>query len=90
MFQRYATGELVLMDATYKMTRYAIPLSLVRVHTNVGYKVVAEFMCQDETQRGINVLHVRCTFAISIDYKQCTVGQSQRRMAFPLMSKRYS
>ena len=54
MFQRYATGELVLMDATYKMTRYAIPLSLVRVYTNVGYKVVAEFMCQSEGQASIN------------------------------------
>lgn len=54
MFQGYATGELVLMDATYKMIRYAIPLSLVRVHTNVGYKVVAEFMCQSEDQASIN------------------------------------
>ena len=54
MFQGYATGELVLMDATYKMTRYAIPLSLVRVHTNVGYKVVAEFMSQSEDQASIN------------------------------------
>ena len=52
--QGYATGELVLMDATYKMTRYAIPLYLVRVHTNVGYKVVAEFMCQSEDQASIN------------------------------------
>ena len=42
------------MDATYKMTRYAIPLSLVRVYTNVGYKVGAEFMCQSEDQASIN------------------------------------
>ena len=43
MLERYGS-ELALMDATYKTTRYAIPLFLVCVHTNVGYKVVAEFM----------------------------------------------
>ena len=36
------------MDATYKTTKYAIPLFFVCVHTNVGYKVVAEFLCQNE------------------------------------------
>ena len=36
------------MDATYKTTRYAIPLYFVCVHTKVGYKVVAEFICQSE------------------------------------------
>ncbi|KXJ09652.1 hypothetical protein AC249_AIPGENE11456 [Exaiptasia diaphana] len=42
--------ELCFMDATYKTTRYAIPLFFLCVHTNVGYKVVAEFMCQTEDQ----------------------------------------
>ena len=41
------------MDATYKTTRYAISLFLVCVHTNVGYKVVAESMCQSEDQATI-------------------------------------
>ena len=44
---RYGS-DLVLMDATYKTTKYAIPLFFVCVHTNVGYKVVAEFLCQNE------------------------------------------
>lgn len=46
-------GDLVLMDATYKTTKYAIPLFFICVHTNVGYKVVAEFMCQDEDSLSI-------------------------------------
>ena len=41
-------------DATYKTTRYAIPLFFVCVQTNVGYKVVAEFMCQSEEQAAIS------------------------------------
>lgn len=46
--------ELVLMDATYKTTKYAIPLFFICVHTNVGYKVVAEFMCQAEDRESIS------------------------------------
>ena len=53
MFERYGS-ELALMDATYKTTRYAIPLFFVCVHTNVGYKVVAEFICQSEDQASIS------------------------------------
>jgi len=43
-----------LMDATYKTTMYAIPLFFICVHTNVGYTVVAEFMCQTEDQASIS------------------------------------
>ena len=42
------------MDATYKTTMYAIPLFFICVHTNVGYTVVAEFMCQMEDQASIS------------------------------------
>lgn len=49
---RYGS-ELVLMDATYKTTKYAIPLFFISVHTNVGYKVVAEFLCQNEDKECI-------------------------------------
>ena len=42
------------MDATYKTTMYAIPLFFICVHTNVGYTVVAEFMCQREDQTSIS------------------------------------
>lgn len=49
---RYGS-DLVLMDATYKTTKYAIPLFFLCVHTNVGYKVVAEFLCQNEDKECI-------------------------------------
>ena len=42
-----------LMDATYKTTKYAIPLFFICVHTNVGYKVVAEFLCQNKDKECI-------------------------------------
>ena len=44
---RYGS-ELVLMDAIYKTTRYPIPLFFICVHTKVGYKLVAECLCQNE------------------------------------------
>ena len=49
---RYGS-DLVLMDATYKTTKYAIPLFFICVHTNVGYKVVAEFLCQNKDKECI-------------------------------------
>ena len=52
MLERYGS-ELALMDATYKTTRYASTF-FVCVHTNVGYKVVAKFMCQSEDQASIS------------------------------------
>ena len=53
MLERYGS-EPALMDATYKTTRCTIPLFFVCVHTNVGRKVVAEFMCQSEDQASIS------------------------------------
>ena len=38
-----------LMDATYKTTRYDLPLFFVSVRTNAGYCVVAEFIVQSES-----------------------------------------
>ena len=52
LLKRYGS-ELVLMDATYKTTKYALPLFFICVHTNVGYKVVAEFICQNEDSESI-------------------------------------
>ena len=47
-------NDLALLDATYKTTKYAMPLFFLRVNTNVGYKVVAEFMCQHEDELSIS------------------------------------
>ena len=49
LLRRYGS-RLVFMDATYKTSKYALPLFFLCVHTNNGYKVVGEFMCQYETQ----------------------------------------
>ncbi|XP_014669716.1 PREDICTED: uncharacterized protein LOC106810784 [Priapulus caudatus] len=49
---RYGS-ELVLMDATYKTTKYSLPLFFVCVHTNVGYRVVAEFISEHEDSHSI-------------------------------------
>ena len=38
-----------LMDATYKTTRYDLPLFFICVRTNTGYCVVAEFIVQSES-----------------------------------------
>ena len=42
-----------LIDATYKTTKYDLPLFFVSVRTNVGYCVVAEFVVQTETTQQI-------------------------------------
>ena len=41
------------MDATYKTTKYSMPLFFVCVKTNVCYSVVAEFIIQSETSEDI-------------------------------------
>ena len=45
--------NLVLMDATYKTCKLALPLFFLVVHMNVGYSVVAEFIIQHEDTTSI-------------------------------------
>ena len=52
LLMRYGK-DMVFMDATYKTTKYALPLFFLCVHTNVGYKVIAEFICQYEDSSSI-------------------------------------
>ena len=42
-------NTMCLMDATYKTTRYDLPLFFICVRTNAGYCVVAEFIVQSES-----------------------------------------
>ena len=42
-----------LMDATYKTTRYDLPLFFISVRTNTGYCIVAEFIVQSESAESI-------------------------------------
>ena len=52
LWKRYGT-KLVLMDATYRICRYAIPLFFLAVKTNVGFSSVGLFSCQAEDSRSI-------------------------------------
>ena len=45
--------DICLLDATYKTSKYALPLFFVCVKTNVGYEVVASFVLQNERQKDI-------------------------------------
>ena len=38
-------NDICLLDATYKTTRYALPLFFLAVKTNVDYQVVASLFC---------------------------------------------
>lgn len=42
-------NTITLMDATYKTTKYSIPLFFLCVKTNVNYTVIAEFVIQSES-----------------------------------------
>ena len=50
LFQRYG-GEMLLLDATYKTTRYVLPLFFLVVKTNVDYQIVGTFIIENETKR---------------------------------------
>jgi len=46
-------NEICLLDATYRMSRYALPLFFVCVKTNVNYADVASFVVQCESTSAI-------------------------------------
>ncbi|XP_065664303.1 uncharacterized protein LOC136086019 isoform X3 [Hydra vulgaris] len=46
-------NEIVLLDATYRTTRYSLPLFFLVVKTNVDYQVIATFVIENETKRSI-------------------------------------
>lgn len=48
LMARYG-NEMTLLDATYKTTRYSLPLFFLVVKTNVNYTVVGFFIIQNET-----------------------------------------
>ena len=49
LFQRYS-GEMLLLDATYKTTRYVLPLFVHVVKTNVDYQIFGTFITENETK----------------------------------------
>lgn len=40
---------MVLVDATYKTTKYSLPIFQMCIKTNSGYKIVASFVIENET-----------------------------------------
>lgn len=51
LLERY--GEITLMDATYKTTKYEIPLYNLCVQTNVGFFIVASFFLSTDTKNSV-------------------------------------
>ena len=45
--------ELCLLDATYRTSKYVLPLFFLAVPTNVNYMVVASFIVESETEEAI-------------------------------------
>eukprot|EP00794_Sanderia_malayensis_P002202 gene2202-2507_t len=52
LLNRYG-NELAMLDATYRTTRYSLPLFFLVVRTNVDYQVVGTFVCESETTESI-------------------------------------
>ena len=46
-------NELTLLDATYRTTRYALPLFFLVVKTNIDYQIVTVFVTENETEESI-------------------------------------
>ena len=60
LLSRYGQ-ELAFLDATYKTTKYSLPLFFIAVKTNVDYIIVASFIVQDETTASITeALSILC------------------------------
>ena len=51
LLKRYG-NKMMLMDAAYRTTRYEVALVFV---TNVGYRVVSEFIMQSETRQHFRI-----------------------------------
>ena len=52
LLQRYG-NELSMLDATYKITRYSLPLFFLVVKTNLDYQIVGSFVIQSVTADAI-------------------------------------
>ena len=64
-FKNMVMNELSFLDATYKTTRYALPIFFIVVKTNVDYQDVGTFVCEGEstenfTEAKIGILGGNC------------------------------
>ena len=53
VIKRY-DNELILLDATYKTTRYTLTLFFMVVKTNVDYQIVVSFVIENEIYEAIS------------------------------------
>lgn len=75
-------NTVTLLDATYRTTKYSLPLFMVVVRTNVEYIPVAEFVTEDETSESIKeALHILkswnpdwCPGHIMLDYSEAEIN----------------
>nr|XP_022321445.1 uncharacterized protein LOC111123426 [Crassostrea virginica] len=52
LLERYG-NELTFLDATYRTTKYALPLFFLCVQTNTGYSVVGTFVVEKEDSKSV-------------------------------------
>lgn len=73
------TEKNVLIDATYKTTKYALPLFLLVVRTNVSYVPIAEFIVEAErTENIFKALQIIKSWNQSWDPKYFMLDYSQQ------------
>lgn len=73
------TEKNVLIDATYKTTKYALPLFLLVVRTNVSYVPIAEFIVEAErTENIFEALQIIKSWNQSWDPKYFMLDYSQQ------------
>ena len=52
LLQRYG-NELILLNATYKTTRYSLPLFFLTVKTKVDHQIISTFVTENERTQSI-------------------------------------
>lgn len=52
LYQRYG-NEMLFLDATYRTTRYTLPLFFLVVKTNIDYQIVGTFVTENETMSSV-------------------------------------
>ena len=67
LYRRYAK-TLILLDATYKTSKYALPLFFLVVQTNVNYQIAAFFVIQEETSEMITEALTRIKGKLQLIY----------------------
>lgn len=85
LLKRYG-NELSLLDATYRTTKYALPLFFLVVKTNVDYQVVGSFVLQSEASYEIEkALKVIADWntdwspkSFLVDYSEAEIGAVER------------